>query len=311
MKSTRVTVPATAANLGPGFDALALAVNLRNEVVLQTAGSVRQSGDIMPCIAIEGHGTGQLPSGTGNLVVKGAQRVFKKARRVPARLSVKLVNRIPLGRGLGSSAAATVAGLVAANVLSGRTLNNDQLLEIAADMEGHPDNVAAALLGGLTICAPSENGKIHVLRPRVRRDLNCVFCVPETAISTSKARRAQPRTYPRSDVVFSLSRVAMLTALLQGGTTELLRVAMQDRLHQPWRAKLLPGMAEAMKAAEKAGALGACISGSGPSILAFIDRKGNSDRIGRAMCRAFKSRGTTAEASVLSISTDGARINKA
>lgn len=311
MKSTRVTVPATAANLGPGFDALGLAVNLRNEVILRAAGQMRRSGEAIATISIEGHGVGTLPTGRANLVVKAAQRVFGKVRCVPERLSVKLVNRIPLASGLGSSAAACVGGLVAANVLSGRTLSADQLLEMAAEMEGHPDNIAPALLGGFTICAMGDKKKIHVLQPRVRRDLNCVFCVPQVGIATSKSRRAPPLSYKRSDVVFSLSRAAMLTALLQGGATTLLRVAVQDRLHQPWRATLLPGMAGAMKAAEKAGALGACISGAGPTILAFVERTANSDRIGRAMCRAFASRKIRSEASVLSISTDGARINKA
>jgi homoserine kinase len=174
-------------------------------------------------------------------------------------------------------------------------------------MEGHPDNVAPALLGGFTISVLGEDGVVRVLQPRVRQDLICVFCVPDKMLPTAKARRALPKSYRRADVVFSLSRTAMLTALLQGGSTGLLKIAMEDRLHQPYRAKLVPGMMEAVAAAVKAGALGACLSGSGPTVLAFVDHHGSPDRVGAALEKAFAAERIRSETHVLSISRVGAR----
>ena len=305
--SVQVTVPATAANLGPGFDCLGLAVNLCNEVILQTAGGFRSSGEPNVCVTVDGLGEKSLPTGRGNLVVRAAERVFAQAGRVPDRLTVRLINRIPLCSGMGSSAAAIVGGLVGANELCRRPLKPDQLLALAAEMEGHPDNVAPALLGGFTISVVGEDGAVRVLQPRVRRDLICVFCVPDKMLPTTKARRALPKSYRRADVVFSLSRTAMLTALLQGGSTGLLKMAMEDRLHQPYRAKLVPGMMEAVAAAVKAGALGACLSGSGPTVLAFVDHHGSPDHVGAALIKAFAAEGIRAETFVLSISSVGAR----
>jgi len=309
MTSVRVTVPASTANLGPGFDVFGLAVSLRNEVRLRAGGRFRPSGEPVVSVSVEGCGAGELPTGRANLVVKAAMRLFGQARRVPERLSVELVNRIPLASGLGSSAAAVVGGLVAANELCGRCLDREGLLRAAVEMEGHPDNVAAALLGGLAVCVPDEGGEVRVFCPRVRRDLTCVFCVPAVQVPTPRARRVLPRTYSRADVLFSLSRAAMLAALLQGGSTDLLRVAMQDRLHQPYRERLVPGIAEAMRAAERAGALGACLSGAGPTVLALVERGADTERIGGAMRRAFESTGTAARVLTAAISREGARTN--
>ena len=305
--SVQVTVPATAANLGPGFDCLGLAVNLCNEVILQTAGAFRTTGEPNVCVTVEGLGAQSLPTGRGNLAVRAAERVFTQAGRIPDRLTVRLINRIPPCSGMGSSAAAIVGGLIGANELCRRPLKPDQLLALATELEGHPDNVAPALLGGFTISVVGEDGAVSVLQPRVRHDLICVFCVPEMTMPTTRARRALPKTYRRADVVYSLSRTAMLTALLQGGSTGLLKTAMEDRLHQPYRAKLIPGMTDGIAAALKAGALGACLSGSGPTVLAFVDHKGSPDHVGAARTKAFAAEGIRAETFVLSISCVGAR----
>jgi homoserine kinase len=311
--SVQVKVPATAGNLGPGFDCLGLAVNLCNEVILQAAGGFRSSGEPNVCVIVDGLGQSSLPAGRGNLVVRAAERVFAQARRIPERLTVRLINRIPPSSGMGSSAAAIVGGLVGANELcrlarpGGRPLKPDQLLAMATEMEGHPDNVAPALLGGFTISVLGDDGAVRVLQPRVRRDLICVFCVPDAALPTAMARRALPKSYRRADVIFSLSRAAMLTVLLQGGGTELLKLAMDDRLHQPYRTKLVPGVAEAVAAAGKAGALGACLSGSGPTVLAFVDRHGSPDLVGSALKKAFAAEGVRADTFILGISPVGAR----
>lgn len=307
-RSVRVTVPASSANLGPGFDALGLAVNLRNEVLVYPAGGLCSGQEPLICVEIEGCGEAVLPRDRNNMVVCAAMRVFRKARNVPERLRFHLVNRIPLSSGLGSSAAAVVGGLVAANEVCGKPLTQDQILAEAVAMEGHPDNVSAALLGGLTISVTADDGRVIVTQPRVRNDLIFVFCVPKIEISTVKARKSLPARYTRADAVFSLSRAAMLTALLQGGEKSLLRIAMQDRLHQPYRSKLGAGIDKAIDAALNEGALGACLSGSGPTILALTDRNANPDAIGRAMSRAFTAAGVESESLILDVSRQGARV---
>lgn len=307
IQSVRVTVPATTANLGPGFDTLGLAMNLRNELVLQAIGRKR-SGESIVTVSIEGRGERELPANSQNVVVKAARSVFRAAKCTPDRLSFQMTNRIPLCSGLGSSASAAVAGLVAANAVCGRPFNDDQLLKMAADIEGHPDNAAPALLGGLTICMVDRAGKIQVAQPRVRNDLQFVFCVPSAALPTKLARKVLPKSYTRDDVVFSLSHAIMLTALLHGGSTRLLSEAMQDRIHQPYRAPLVPGLAEALEAAEDAGALGACFSGSGPTVLAIIDRSVSQEKVGQAMSRAFSARGIASEILPLGVSRFGTRV---
>ncbi len=307
-RAVRVTVPASTANLGPGFDAMGLAVSLRNEVILQPAGAVKAGGDPIVCVDIEGCGAQTLPRDRTNLVVRAALRVLRRAARLPERLRFRLINRIPLSSGLGSSAAATVGGLVAANEICGRPLTPSDLLAAATEMEGHPDNVSAAILGGLTISVTGDDGAVHVAQPRVRNDLLFVFCVPKLEVSTTCARKVLPARYSRPDVVFSLSRAAMLAALLQGGPKPLFRVAMQDRLHQPCRCKLGPGIEKALAAALKEGALGACLSGSGPTVLALTDRTSNPDGIGQAMTRAFAAAGVESESHILDVSRQGVRV---
>lgn len=309
--AVRVTVPASTSNLGPGFDTLGLALNLRNEFSFQVAGGFRNSPESSIALTVEGRGEGVLPTGRGNLVIQAAEKVFARAKEYPERLSVRLVNRVPLASGMGSSATAIVGGLVAANELCGRPFSTEQLLAIGTEMEGHPDNVTPALYGGLTISVVGEDGQVHLLQPRPRNDLICVFCVPGRPLPTRLARRALPKRYTRADAVFSLSRAAMLSTLLQGGNARLFRVAMQDRLHQPYRAKLMPGLLDAVARAQEAGALGACFSGSGPTILALVDRTGSPDRVGHAMARAFESHRIPSEVLTLNISRVGARVTHA
>lgn len=308
-RSVRVSVPATTANLGPGFDSIGLAVNLRNEIIMQIAGERKRNGVPTVSVEIEGRGEHELSHGRENLVVAAAERLFAHTGGIPERISVRMLNQIPLGSGMGSSAAAITAGLVAANELCDQPLGEGRLLDMAAEMEGHPDNVAPALMGGFTICALEESGRVRVLQPRVRTDLTCIFCVPSESLSTTEARNALPKSYSRCDMIFTISRVAMLTALLQGGDSGLFRLAMQDRVHQPYRAKMMPGLMESVAAAYEAGAVGACFSGSGPTVLAFLDRSGNPEKIGAAMAAAYARFGITSELISITLSRTGARVS--
>ena len=318
MKDIRVTVPATAANLGPGFDVLALALSLHNEVTVSCSEPRRHTSEAALRralletelrITVHGEGADALPANKTNLVYRAMKDVFLRTRRVPARLEVNLANGIPLTRGLGSSAAAIVAGLLAANAACGDQLSPQDLLDLAAAREGHGDNVAAALLGGLTASVMTQEG-LSARRLPIADRYRVVVAVPDYPLPTRKARAALPGTVARDDAVFSLSRTALLVALLAAGSHEGLAEAMQDRLHQPHRSPLLPGFREAAEAAMRAGALGTALSGAGPSVIAFVPRNKPHlfERVGSAMVQAYRRKRIQAVAWVLRIDRRGARM---
>jgi len=292
----KVRVPATSANLGPGFDTLGMAFNLYNTVEM----NFRESGLV---IEVEGLGSDIIPADESNIVYQSAMRVFALTGvKVPG-LYIKLVNEIPLARGLGSSAAAIVGGIVAANNLCDGALDPETLLQIATDVEGHPDNVAPALLGGFTI-AGMDRGKVRSVRLDPMTVLKAVVAVPAFSLSTKKSREVLPASVALQDAVFNVSRTAFLVAALSMGHTELLSMAMEDRLHQPYRCSLIPGMEEVWQAAKDAGAMSAALSGAGPCLLAFAMH--NTVEIGQAMQAAFAKHGVQADILVLSPDRSGA-----
>jgi homoserine kinase len=236
-----VRVPATSANLGPGFDALGLALALYNEVTAAEADGVQ--------VTVEGEGAGRLPTGGDNVVARGVRQAYEAAGRPFKGVALTCVNRVPAARGLGSSAAAWVGGLVAGNALLGRPLSPDALLALAARAEGHPDNVAAALLGGLTVSCALGDGRITTVTLTVPGGVRWVVLVPEVTSATAEARAVLPASVPRADAVFNVQRVALLLAALQAGRLEVLGTALDDRLHQPYRLRLFPWMPAVAEAA--------------------------------------------------------------
>lgn len=295
--SVTVRVPATTANLGAGYDCLGLALALHNEVTLSRAD--------LPSVEIEGEGADSLPRNGDHLVLRAVAAATGAAERELPPLALRQVNRIPLARGLGSSSAAIVGGIVAANELFGLGLSARQLLDLATQVEGHPDNVAPALLGGLTVCCSVEN-EVLVKRLEVAPGLACVVAIPDFEVATHQARRALPETVPHADAVFNLCRVGLSVAALISGEFALLGEAMRDRLHQPYRAPLVPGMDDAIAAALAAGAHGACLSGSGPTIAAFVSAAG--EEVGAAMEKAFARAGVRARVQLLALSAEGAQV---
>jgi homoserine kinase len=292
----RVRVPATSANLGPGFDALGLALALYNEVTIEPADDLT--------VAVEGEGRGRLDRGAKNVVARAVALAFETAGRPFPGARLRCVNRIPLSRGLGSSAAAWVGGLMAANVLMGEPLDRDALLTTAARAEGHPDNVAAAVLGGLTVsCA--DGPRITAVRLAVPSEIEWVVLLPETESSTREARAVLPDTLPRADAVFNVQRVSLLLAALAGGRGDLLDLAMQDRLHQPYRRRLFPWMDAVATAGRRAGALGCALSGAGPSMLAAV-RRHEGPAVAHAMEEALRSAGISGRALALPVDAAGA-----
>jgi len=291
-----VSVPATSANLGPGFDALGLAWALHNEVVLSEAEGVS--------VAIEGEGAARLPRTADNMVARGVKLAYDATGRPFKGCALACTNRVPSARGLGSSAAAWVGGLVAGNALLGAPLTKDALLSLAARAEGHPDNVAAAIFGGLTVSCVSGATVTAVPLP-VPASLRWVVLIPEVTNATADARAILPTSVPHADAVFNVQRVALLLASLWAGRPAALGVAFEDRLHEPYRLRLFPWMSDVVKAARAAGALGCVLSGAGPSLLAVV--AGDGAPVAAAMEAVLRRAGIAGAARALDVDTSGAR----
>ena len=297
MGLVRVQIPSSTTNLGPGFDALGVALNLYNRVEL----------DELPwglSIHVEGEGQDEIPRDESNISVEAVKRVYHKSGKSLPGLWMKQRNHIPLARGLGSSSAALVGGLVGANLMLGNPLSLDELVQIAVEMEGHPDNVVPALAGGFCISAIGDDGRtIFTLAPVVNH-YRWVIIVPAFEVSTRDARRRLPKKIPLSDGTFNVQRVGMLLAAFAYGRDDLFREAMQDKLHQPYRKDLMGPLDEVFSAGYEAGALGVCISGAGPCVLAVCHR--NAGKVGIAMREIYQAHGISAKMHILRISAQGA-----
>ena len=294
-------VPATTANLGPGFDCLGLALDWWNTIEVETIErGLQVEVDCPPGV--------DIPRNRNNLVVYGIDAVYRLAKQKRPPLRIHITTHIPIARGLGSSSAAIVGGLVAANTLLGNMYSRDELVTLATGIEGHPDNVAPALLGGLMVAA-MEGKQVTVARFPVPRELRCVLFIPSTTLLTKKARGILPKRIPRADAIYNASRVALWIAALRERRWEWLDAATQDRLHQPYRAKLVPGMYALFDAAKDAGARGAALSGAGPSVIAFTDHPG--EPVARAMLQAAQRIGLNGVTRVVSVSPRGADVRKA
>ena len=290
----RVRVPATSANLGPGFDALGLALSLHNEVIATDAEGI--------AVRVDGEGADLLPRGADNVVARGVRLAFEATGRPFKGVALECVNRIPTARGLGSSAAAWVAGLAAGNALLGGPLTPEALLDLAARAEGHPDNVAAAVFGGLTVACATAGG-VRAVRLPVPRSLSWIVLVPSLTSPTAEARAVLPSSVPHVDAVFNVQRVALLLAALQTERAAALADALDDRLHQPYRRVLFPWMPAVVEAARAAGALGCVLSGAGPSLLAV--GTGDPAPIARAMGLALGRAGLPGRVHILAVDSDG------
>jgi homoserine kinase len=260
----RYRVPASTTNLGPGFDCLGMALQLYNEVAVEPAEAL--------AITVEGDGAATLPRDESNLVYQAISRVHAARGQPAPSVALHLVNRIPLRRGLGSSAAAVVGGLVAGNALLSNSLPASEIDRLAVAMEGHPDNVVPALRGGLTLAAVVDD-QVAATRLAPPPALRAVVAIPDLEVATSDARAVLPKEISRADAIFNLSRTAFVVAALATGDLGPLAWAMEDRLHQPYRAALIPGLLETIRAAREAGAVGASLSGAGSTILALATER--------------------------------------
>lgn len=285
-KAVIVKVPATTANLGPAFDCLGMALDLWNSCTFTLTGS-----DLS--VKVSGEGAGQLPTHSHNLMVRAFLEVYQRlGKPQPAGLQIRCENAIPLGSGLGSSAAAVLAGITAANVLAGEPFTSRDLLRIAAEFEGHTDNAAAALYGGLVAIFTGGQGELSVHK------LDCaikqlVIVLPDFKLPTTKARKVVPEQVPLHDVVYNIGHSIMVVEALRTGNYDSLLQAMEDTLHQPYRTALIPGSQAALQAARNLGAP-AALTGAGPGIIAFPQT--NPEVVIAAMQQAFSDAGLASRA---------------
>ncbi|WP_448524330.1 homoserine kinase [Pseudothermotoga sp.] len=273
----RVRVPATSANLGPGFDVIGVALSIFNEVWVEASKELK--------IEVFGEGANKISKAQDNLVYRAFCEVFEKVGKEPEPVKLTLKNEIPLSRGLGSSSAAIVGGLVAANAYLNFPLKPEELLQLAVEIEGHPDNVAPALCGGVTIC--TQTPKLRCVKLPIF-ELDVVLAVPDFEIKTSDARRILPKEVPFEDAKMNVANVAFLIMALCTKRYELLEIGMQDKLHQPYRSRLVPGFYEVLERAREAGALGVALSGSGPTMIALTK---SPQAVAKAMAETFEKHG--------------------
>jgi len=289
--AVRITAPATSANLGPGFDTLAVALDLTNEVVV-----TRRPGPLE--VTITGEGAGELPADATNLVC----RAMSVGLGDLDGLAVECVNRIPLASGLGSSAAAVSAGLVAANALAGLRWTPEDLVRRGAELEGHADNVGACVWGGIVAAAPGG----RVTQIPTPDDLLYVVVTPDERVSTGTARRALPDGVAHGDIAVSIANAVALALRLERGDLEDLAEVLEDRVHEPYRAAGITGIDELRGLVGQDGCIGATISGSGPTMLLWCTRAGARDVADRARS-VLDGIGVAAEARVLRIAPGGVR----
>ncbi len=301
----RVRVPASSANLGPGFDTIGLALGLFNTVVAERASAWEVDGERDEA-RLAAH---PAYRGARRALAWLAARGLAPAGGPPA-LAIHQRNDIPLARGgLGNSATAVVGGLVAAAHLAGHALPEKDLVDLAAEIEGHPDNAAAAVLGGLVVAVRTERGVVARRLP-VANPPRVVLGIPATQVDTSRARARLPSSLPFADAAFTVSRAALLVAALASGDHACLAAAMEDRLHTPYRSPLVPGLDAALAAAREAGALGAALSGSGPTVIAFVPPGSPAleRSVGGALAGAFGRHGLPCDVRVVDIEPTGATL---
>ncbi len=297
-----IEVPASTSNLGPGFDTLGMALNLCNRVRCETGGDGLT-------VAVRGEGADTLPADASNLVVRALDSAFDEVGQTRPPMHITIENNIPTSGGLGGSATAIVAGTMLANeLLGGKLGRKDAILDRVADMEGHPDNVAPAVLGGF-VTSSFDGQIVQTLRFDVPEHLVCVLAVPDLRSDTAALRAALPVSVPFADAVFNVGRTALLVGAFAQGRVDLLGRAMQDRIHEHVRTAQVPGYESVQDGAIGAGALACVLSGAGATVIAFCDeRRKRQERVAEAMVAGFSSAGVSSRALAVRPRNAGATV---
>ncbi len=300
VNTVTVKVPATTANLGPGFDCIGAALTLYNQFQFSY---LTENDDKVYHINVTGAGAKGLSTGADNLLYQSFVKLYEHLGQTAPPVQIDLTINVPLARGLGSSATAIVGGLVAANLLAGEPLNRAEVLELAIALEGHPDNVVPALLGGCRLAATSDGG-CQICDIPWHSNIIPVVAIPDFELSTAEARRVLPTQYSRADAIFNTSHLGLLVRGLETGRADWIRSALQDRIHQPYRKSLILGYDVVQKAAVDAGALGMVISGAGPTLLALVE-PGPAPDVAAAIALAWQQQSIAAVVKTLQIEQQG------
>lgn len=303
-----VKVPATTANLGPGFDCLGLALPIYNTITVEET--------IMPGTGIEINIIDEtheqdlisVPTDENNIVYKAIELLYNSIGQSPSELKITIKTQIPIARGLGSSAAVIVGGLIAANELLGRPADEAALLSIATEIENHPDNITPAVVGGFVVSSLEEDGSVVYSKINWPKDWNITVCIPDYELSTSIARSVLPAEVPMKDAIFNLKHTAMLVQAVNTHDEKLMKIALDDRLHQQYREKLIPGLTEIKEALKhEDNVLGVVISGAGPSVL-VISHGNNLNKIRETVSKVWLDMNVKSKILTLQVEEHGARV---
>ena len=306
-----VKVPATTANLGPGFDCMGMALPIYNtvtieETVLPGTGieiNVIAEDDTSDELSLE-----HIPMDENSIIYKAVELLYNSIGQTPSELKITVHTQIPVARGLGSSASVIVGGLIAANELLGRPADEAALLSIATEVEGHPDNITPAIVGGLVLTSSEEDGSIVYRKLDWPQEWNLTLCVPEYELATDISRSVLPKEVPIQDAVFNAKRLAMFIQAIHTKDSALMKLALKDKLHQPYRMKLVPGLEKIIENLKhEENVLGCVLSGAGPSIL-IISERNNLDKIRSIVRETWADLNVKAEIYTLPFENNGAQI---
>jgi len=306
-----VRVPATSANLGPGFDCFGLALPIYNTITIEETvlpGSGIEINIINEGSEVDNMIIDDIPKDENNIAYKALELLYNSIGQEPAELKINIQSEIPITRGLGSSASVIVGALLAANKLHGFPADEMALISMATEIEGHPDNVAPAILGGLVFSSLEDDGSILYKKLNWPQEWDLTVCVPDFELSTSISRSVIPKEIPLQDAVYNLKHTAMLTLAIETADEELMKRALNDKIHQPYRIKLIPGMTDIMEAFKhEQGVLGCVLSGAGPTLL-VISSGYNTDKIKSTVKEIWNTFGISSDVRTLKLEEQGATI---
>lgn len=306
-----VKVPATTANLGSGFDCLGMALPLYNTITIEETvlpGTGIEINVLNDGVSEDDFLTEHIPMDENSIIYKAVELLYNSIGQSPSELKITVQSQIPIARGLGSSASVIVGGLLAANELLGKPADEVALLSIATEVEGHPDNVTPAIVGGLVLSSQEDDGSIVYRKLDWPEEWSITVCIPDYELSTDISRSVLPKEVPMADAVFNAKRLGMFVQAIHTKDAELMKLALQDKLHQPYRMKLVPGLdkiSENLRHEENV--LGCVLSGAGPSII-VISHKNGLDRIKSIVKETWEDMNVKVEIMTLPVENEGARI---
>jgi homoserine kinase len=295
-----VSVPATTANLGAGFDCIGAALTLYNQVTFSPSERLQ--------INVTGEEADRVTCDENNLIYQSFLKLYQHIQKTPPPVAIAIKLGVPLARGLGSSATAIVGGLVGANEMAGNPLTLSEVMELAIAIEGHPDNVVPALIGSCQLSV-GATGNWQICEIPWHRDIVAVLAIPDFELSTEEARSVLPKSLDRADAIFNIAHMGLLIRGLETNREDWLKMALDDKLHQPYRKTLIPGYDRVKTGAIEAGAYGMVISGAGPTLLALTNPQ-QADKVTLAMKEAWQQEGVLPQVRSISLDTQGAKISR-